>query len=203
MPETEALQAYIPKGKAFLDVDTSQFNEEMYSGCFMHGLIPTLCKGLDKIKTQGLEGEELEKAQQAAMDLAQENLQKLYDGEFRFTRAKAKKISGKVRTEALRDAKVVAKSVIRASGEKISHYTARQITEMAEYILEQNPDMLEEARKRLEEQEAKSSGKIEELKINLKGKLTPDPKRVNAAEDKKRKAKAPAQRQRGETRANA
>ena len=45
-----------------------------------------------------------------------------------------------VRTFAKMQARGKAKEQIRARGDKVSHYSAREISDMAEVILAQNPD---------------------------------------------------------------
>jgi len=45
-----------------------------------------------------------------------------------------------VRTFAKMQARGKAKENIRARGDKVAHYSAREISDMAELILEQNPD---------------------------------------------------------------
>jgi hypothetical protein len=45
-----------------------------------------------------------------------------------------------VRTFAKMQARGRAKELIRARGDKVAHYSAREISEMAEVILAQNPD---------------------------------------------------------------
>ena len=49
--------------------------------------------------------------------------------------------NGCVRTFAMHQARGKAKEQIRARGDKVSHYSARDITEMAEVILAQNQDV--------------------------------------------------------------
>ena len=48
--------------------------------------------------------------------------------------------NGCVRTFAMHQARGKAKEQIRARGDKVSHYSAREISEMAEVILAENHD---------------------------------------------------------------
>ena len=48
--------------------------------------------------------------------------------------------NGCVRTFAMHQARGKAKALIKARGDKVSYYSAREISEMAEMILAQNPD---------------------------------------------------------------
>jgi len=50
------------------------------------------------------------------------------------------KYNGCVRTFAMHQARGKAKEQIRARGDKVAHYSAREISEMAEVILAENPN---------------------------------------------------------------
>ncbi len=200
---TSLVSVHIAKGKASLDVDISKLPDDVYNEIIQKGLQSVLGRGMTEIKTAGLEGSELEKAQNAAMEIAQANLDKCYAGEIRLMATKRTKVKGKERTEALRIAKQIVKDQMKAEGLKVSHYSAKEITLAAEEVLADNPQILEEAKSAIAKREKEAK---EVVKIDLKSKMKADPKKVEAAKKKAAQAKAATaakQRTKGESRANA
>src|SRR6516225_5967542 len=106
-PGTSIVSVFISKGKGSLDVDISKLPDDVYNEVVQKGLQSILGRGMGEIKTGALEGEELRRAQEAAMEVAAANLDKCYKGEIRFMAAKRTKVKGKERTEALRIAKQI------------------------------------------------------------------------------------------------
>lgn len=177
------LKVIITKAGETLEVDTNAIPPDAYRIIVMEGLKAVLNKGMSKIKTKDLEGEDLEKAKAAALAKAKENLEQVMADKLRKAGAKGEKVSGKVKTEAMRLARNLVKDGLKAQKLKISHYSASDITEAAKLVLEENPELMEQAKDNLAEREATP------VKINL-GALKPDPKKVEAAEKAKAKKAA-------------
>jgi hypothetical protein len=197
---TSIVSVFIAKAKASLDVDISKLPDDVYNEVIQKGLQSVLGRGMSEIKTGALEGAELVKAQEAALEVAAANLDKCYKGEIRFMAAKRTKVKGKERTEAMRIAKQIVKDQMKAEGLKISHYSAKEITAAAEQVLADNPEILEQAKENLAKIEEERSKKV---KINLKSTMKADPKKVAAAEEKKAAAKAATAAKRKEKRTEA
>lgn len=145
------LQVQITKaGNRLLEVDTDKIPDDIYTDLFIEGVKPALNKRMSKILTKGLEGDALVEAQNAAYAIAQENLDSIYSGKLRKSRAQpttadGKKVSGVVMTEARRLAKEVVKNEIRAAGMKISHVEASEITKAANALISADPSFIEQA----------------------------------------------------------
>lgn len=186
-PQTSVVSVFIAKGKGSLDVDISKLPDDVYNEVIQKGLQSILGRGMSEIKTGSLEGDELRKAQEAAMEVAAANLDKCYRGEIRLMAAKRTKVKGKERTEAMRIAKQIVKDQMKAEGLKVSHYSAKEITAAAEQVLADNPEILEQAKENLAKIDKEREKKV---KISLKSTMKADPKKVAAAKEKSDKAKA-------------
>lgn len=165
------------------DMPAESFEEILYLG-----LEAFLNKGMSKIAVKDLEGKELEAAQKAAFEKAEENLKALKAGEFKSKRGKggkATKVSGEIKTEALRLAKALVKDQIKADGGKISHYKASDITVWAKQVLDSDmgKQLFEQAKAAIEARKATP------VKISLAG-LKPDADLVKKAEETNAKRKA-------------
>ena len=104
-----------------------------------------------------LEGEDKAKAIAAVKAQAEENVKALMSNTLSKRGAKAK-TSGAEQTEALRLAKVLVKDHIRAQGQKIGAYSAKEITEYAKQVLEGNPHLMVQAKKNLEARASEAKG---------------------------------------------
>lgn len=104
-----------------------------------------------------LEGAAKEKAIGEVKAQAEANVKALLAGTISKGRAKGAKVSGAEQTEAMRLAKLLVKDHIRASGQKIGAYSAKEITAAAKTVLESNPGILEQARKNLAERAGDAS----------------------------------------------
>ena len=134
-----------------------------------------------------LEGEALAEAKAKVLAQAQKNVDNMLSGQIKLHDDKGKKagVSGKVQTEALRLAKDLVKSTLKAAGLKISHYKASEITKFAKLALDSNPELIKRAEENLAQREASvlKGFDVSALKV--------DPDRVAKAEEKKAKKKAP------------
>lgn len=104
-----------------------------------------------------LEGAAKEKAIAEVREQAEKNVREMMAGTISKGRAKGAKVSGAVATEALRLAKMLVKDHIRANGQKIGAYTAKEITEAAKKVLEGNPGLVAQAEKNLAERAGEAS----------------------------------------------
>lgn len=104
-----------------------------------------------------LDGEDKAKAVEAVRKQAEENVKALMSNTLSKRGAKAK-VSGAEQTEALRLAKILVKDHIRAQGQKIGAYSAKEITEYAKKVLEGNPELMVQAKKNLESRASEAKG---------------------------------------------
>src|ERR1700757_851307 len=137
-----------------IEVNASQFSDEVYEAVFLAGLESIINKqGMSKLLPgiTKLEGEEKAKRTQEVRDQAEKTVQAMYAGSVKGA-VKTKKASNAVETEALRLAKNIAKVIIRANGQKINAYSAKEQTQFAKVILERNrASLIATAEKNLEE----------------------------------------------------
>ena len=178
------------KGVGFpVDVTDLQntLSAEDYAMVFQEGLKVLLNSRMSKLPaTKDLQGSELAAATAKALEKAEENLRMLRAGELRKkaggTTAAAAGVTKVVMTEATRLAKEVIKSTIKKAGQKISLYTAAQITAAAKAEVANNPKYLADAAIAVAERE-----KIPTLD-GIMANLTPDPKLVKKAAEAKAEA---------------
>ena len=177
-------------GNRPIEVDPDSLPDTMYKLALEEGLKVLLNKGMTKILTAKLEGEELATAQEAAYVKANENLGALQAGTLskgRSTAVKNKdgsKIPAAVLTEARRLAKEVAKNEIRAAGMKISHVPASEITKAANAFIAADPYYLEQAAKNIEERATKK------VAVDIASLVHESPALVAASEKVKAERKA-------------
>lgn len=176
-------------GNQTIAVDTDSIPEDMYQLAMEEGLKVLLNKRMSKITTKGLEGDELTKAKDAALKVANENFEMLKASKLKRGRGGAKsadgsKVPGVVMTEARRLAKEVVKNEIRAAGMKISHVEASEITKAANELLAQDPSFIETATANIEARKSKV------VSINIKGLVHESPKLVAKAEAAKAERKS-------------
>ena len=174
----------VTKGKGSVDLDPDTLPIEVYAEALRLGLKELVNRGMSKITVAKLEGEELAKAQAAAMEKATENVEAIKAGKIRYTGQKsATKASGEVMTEARRIAKNIVKDQIKKAGGKISHYEAKEITAAANQLIEAQPEIIETAKTNLEARKAAP------VKIDIASLVKESPKLVAKAEENKAKKK--------------
>src|SRR5882762_2344156 len=118
------LKVPVSKTGTTLDVDVDAIPQDAFAIIVMEGLKVLLGKKMSKITVAKLEGADLAKAQEAALEVAKSNLSDIMADKVKSGRsgsAKNKGVPGAVMTEARRLAKAVVKDQIRAAGMKISH----------------------------------------------------------------------------------
>jgi len=177
----------VVKGKGTVDFDTEALPQEVYVEALRLGLKELVNRGMSKITVAKLEGEDLAKAQAAAMEVAQKNVAKINAGDIRYTGAAKSKstLPREVQTEAMRIARNVIKDAIKAAKGKISHYKASEITAAAKEVLkgEQGPAIIKTAEANLAARKAPEAIDLSALVSGMKE----DPELVAKAEAKKKK----------------
>lgn len=168
----------IVKGKADIEIDTSTIPDDVYQEIVLQGLKVILNRGMSKITTTGLSGQQLEDAKAAAMAKASENVQAVKDSKIKFAgKSKtASKASGAEMTEARRIARNLVKDSMKEQKLKISHYKASAITEAANELIKADPSILVQAAANLVERATKP------IAINIGEIIKEDPAMVAKAE---------------------
>jgi len=95
-------------------------------------------------------------------------------------------------TEARRIARQIVKDQIKAAGEKVSHYTAKAITEAANGLIEADPTILETAKANLAAASKKVGDQAKAKAALAKAGIKVDPKLVAKAEAAKKEKKKEA-----------
>jgi hypothetical protein len=103
-------------------------------------------------------GEDLAERQKVIREAAEKTKEQLEAGIVPGASRKGPKASGAEAIEAMRLAKMMLKDLIRASGQKIGAYSAKEQTAAAKVILERNPDLLELAKKNIAQRAADAKG---------------------------------------------
>lgn len=188
----KVLRIPIPKAKGFIDIDLEKLPIEVYGEALFQGLKEIMARNMTKhTGLSKLDGEPLANAQAAVMAQAEKNLKDCYEGTIRLSgKAKTKKASGAVMTEARRLARILVKAELKTAGEKVSHYDAKEITKAANEILasEEGAGLIAKAEANLtaREEEAKSLGVIKTATRSIKV----NPALVAKAEKEKAEKKA-------------
>lgn len=179
------MQIPVTKGKGTVDIDPETIPVEVYAEALRLGLKELVNRGMSKVTVAKLEGEELAKAQAAAMEIAAKNVEAINTGKIRFTGQKAAtKVSGAVMTEARRIARNIVKDEIKKAGGKISHYEAKEITAAANQLIEAQPEIIEQAKEALAKRDAAP------VKLDITKLVKESPKLVAKAEKAKAEKKS-------------
>ncbi len=171
---------------AFISINLDALPPDVYTEILLQG-----CKTLVNRGMSDVTGPKTEKSKAIASDIAEKNVNAMYDGKVRLsTGVRTKVKTGAINTEAMRLARVLIRDTLKAAGEKVSHYSAKAITELAKEYLESEDgnELVAQAAENIkarEEQEKASKAKIDISKIK------PDPKLVEASKLKSKKARAP------------
>ena len=174
------MQVPVTKAKGIIEIDTEALPEAVYAEALLQGLKVLLNRGQSKITIAELGDADTVKRE--AMLAAEKQKEKVLSGDIKFSgKAKATKVSGAVNTEAMRIARNRVKDAIKASGKRISHYTAKDISAAAKSLIEADPSILAEAETAI--------AKRSEIPVatDLLAMLKEDPKLVAKAEAKKAK----------------
>lgn len=163
-------------------VDQDVLPADVFSEALYLGLKVLANRGMSDIP-----GNKSETNRKLARTKAEENVQKLYDGQVRMTGGKIK-TAGAVMTEALKDARVRIREELKRMGKKVSLIAASKITALAKQYLAtpQGAELVEAAKAAIAAREAAIGEKP--IGIDLSG-VDHDPKLVKAAEAKKKAKK--------------
>lgn len=175
------------KGKGTIDIDTSMLPDDVYREALLQGLKVLANRGTSKVTKTTYPKEDELKAK--AMEVAEAQRQAMYDGKIKLTGGSSKasgKVTGAVKTEAMRLARNLVKDELKRQKIKISHVAASDITAAAKALLEQDDSLIEQAKANLAEREKVPVSE----KINVAALVKVDPKKVAASEAKAAKAKA-------------
>ena len=176
------MQIPVVKAKGqFVEIDTDKLPEAVYAYALQIGLKSLMNRG-----TTGKDAKDLDA--DGYLALAEKQRDAAYAGKTRIIGAKATKKRDTVEmAEAVRIAKQTVKDMIKANGEKISHYSAAEITKAAKAIVEADADTyLAAARENL----AKAASVVGKGgKADIMALMAKDAKKVAAAEAKKESTK--------------
>lgn len=179
------LQVPVVKSKGgFIAVDLDKIPEDVVKEIWMQGLKTLVNRGMTKITTTGLEGKELDKAKADAMAKASENLEAIYTSKIRFTGGKKKQATGEIMTEARRLAKALVKDAMKRDGIKVSTVEAKEITRLANELLDDDPSIIESAKANVEARKQKTVSSSIMSTIKISDKL------VKKAQEKKSQVQA-------------
>lgn len=173
------LSVPVTKGKASIDIDTDALPDAVYQEALLQGLKVLVNRGASKVTKAAHPVEDDMKAK--AMEVAAAQVEAIKTGKIKFTGQKASKVSGAVKTEAMRLARNLVKDAIKANGGKISHYEASEITKAAKELLDADASLLTMAEDNIKARE--SIGKTEKIDLS---KIAVSDKLVAKAEAKKK-----------------
>jgi hypothetical protein len=135
--------------------DTDKPSPAVFAYLVALGAKQVLARGMTKVK------KETDGAAELVAEAVEKNLQAIYEGKVRMTGGVKQKTAGKgeVHTEAMRVARIAVKDAIKEKGGKPSLYAASTISELAEKLLVKHPELIEQAKHRVEarKQEEKPS----------------------------------------------
>lgn len=171
------IQVPVAKCKGqFVEIDTDKIDADVWSYLCMLGAKSLVNRGTSGPAKKGLSADEY-------MAIAKKQVEDMYAGKTRIIGAKKTAAKqGKEMTEAIRIAKDTVKSMIKSAGEKISHYSQKDLTDAAKIIVENDPDTyLAAARENL----ARAAGAVTKgSKVDLMSMIQKSEKKVAAAEAK-------------------
>lgn len=173
----------LKNGAGMVQVDTAKLPDDVYREALMQGLKAVAERAMSKITKEAYPEEDQRKA--AIKAKAEANIQDMYDGKTKITgKPSAKKVSGAVKTEAMRLARNLVKDAIKSAKGKISHYKASEITAAAKDLLNEDPSIITQAEANLNARAATP------VKINIMALIKEDPTLVAKEEAKRAKERA-------------
>lgn len=176
------LNVPVTKGKGFVSIDTDTIPQDVFTEAVLQGLKVLVNRGTSKITKETYPDENALKA--AAMAKAEEQVELIMTSKIKFTGQKSStKVSGAVKTEAMRLARNLVKDEMKKAGIKVSHVKASGITDAAKQLLETMPALVDQAKANLE---ARSQFDVSSA-IQIKSLVHTDPELVAKAEAKKAK----------------
>lgn len=185
----------VAKAKGYLTITKDEIDalpEPVFREVLLQGFKSVFGRGQSKITADTIPDETARKA--AAMAAAEKNWEDCKRGEIRITGGKKKAGTGAIMTEARRLARQAVKDSLKAAGEKLSHYEAKDITAAANALIEEYPSYVEQATKNIEERKAKPT-----VGDNIMSLIKVSDKKVKAAQAKKEKSAGLSVKQAGLT----
>lgn len=162
----------IPKSKEVITFNPDDLSDAAFRHLVELGAKVYLNSRMTKITKAELEGTAEKEGvevdavvKREALLRANENLEALLDPAFvgKSKGAKSAKVSGAVRTEAMRLAKNIVKDELKRARLKVSHYPASEITEAAKGLLEQDDSLIEMAKANLDARAKVAAGEGDKL----------------------------------------
>jgi hypothetical protein len=177
--ESTVLRIYIPKAKAWIEMDTAKLQNHVYQELLVLGGKAATTRGMTTItKEKFPDPDEL---QAAALAKAEANLADLYAGKITIRGAsKDSKVSREVMKVARDMARKRVREFMKRRGIKITQVKSSEITKAANLMLASEPAIIERAKKELDE--------LEKEDISLDMDIEVDPNLV-AAQAKRKGAK--------------
>ncbi len=188
---------------AYIEICITDLPADVYREICIQGAKTLINRGMSKIT-----GNKTDASRKAVMEVAKANVEKLERGEIRMSAGvRSKQPVGAIKTEAMRQARILIKEALKAQGKKVSHYSAKDISKLATEFLESDHPAAKQtwadAETTVMSREKEKKEGIE-LGIDL-GSIKPDPKLVAASAKKNKKPSAEGvvtQRERAATHAN-
>lgn len=178
----------ITKAKGLVEIDVNNdVPDDVYAEALVLGLKELANRGMTKITKASTKDEAELKS--LAMAQANRNVEAIKASKIRFSGKKSdSKMTGEVKTEAMRLAKNIVKDLMKKAGLKISHTPASEITAAAKEVLDADASIIATATANIEARKKKSEGGVAGIDISKLVKA--DPKLVAKDEAKKAKEKA-------------
>lgn len=161
------MKVEVTKGKAIMEIDTKELPDPVYQEALRQGLKVLLNRGMTKITKETYPDAEALKT--AAMEKATTTLADMKAGKIRIVGGGKDKVSGKVKTEAMKIARALVKDELKRQKIKVSYVDAKEISAAAEGVIRANPAIMEMAKAAVEAREKEA----ESLKEGLAQIVTP------------------------------
>ena len=174
---------------SWAEIDLNALPDDVVKEIYLQGLKTLLNRGMSKIT-----GEKDDKSVAAVMEIAAKNVEDLYAGKVRMSAGVRTKITGAVKTEAMRIARQIIKDGLKAAGLKVGHYKASDISAAAAEFLdsEDGREVWEEAKQTVEKREAEKKTSVGKSAKDLAITLKADATLVKKAEEAAAKRKKPS-----------
>ena len=172
---------HIPVAKAgdTIPIEINALGEQMYTYLVFLGAKAVMARGMSNVTKAEFPNEEDRNAE--AAEIAKATLTNLYAGKVRMTgMTKEKGIGrGEVNTEAMRIAREDVKAQLKEEGFRVSLIKPAFISKLAKELIENDPDILVEAKANVEKR--KAAGKKKRIDLSQ---VTEDAELVKKAEAK-------------------
>lgn len=168
------LEIPISKAKRNLTVDVNDLTQDQMTEALKEGLKVILNAKMTKIKTSEADEDSLPEMQEAAFLQAQTNLADFKSGKRKSRTASADgtKLSGALKTEAMRISRNMVKDTLKAKKIPIREVPAATITAAATKLLSANPAIIEQAKANLASRPAVEGISLAGLDLARDPKLT-------------------------------